>query len=60
MSIIVSELIPHGFLWWATFSAGGQVVGGALVAGRTRARALGAARSIAARLSPSQLSLFAA
>ncbi len=53
MSITVSSLVPRGFQWWATFSASGQVVGRALVCGRTRAKALAAARAIAARLSAS-------
>ena len=59
MSVTVSTLAPRGFLWWATFTVGGQVVGSTLVAGRTQAQARKAAQAIAARLSPQQLSLFA-
>ncbi len=51
MSLTVSSLVPRGFQWWATFTAGGQVVGRALVGGRTRAKALAAASAIAAPLS---------
>ena len=60
MSLTVSSLVPRGFQWWATFTkpapakaGGGQVVGRALVAGRTRTQVLAAARAIAARLSAS-------
>ena len=51
MIVTVASLVPRGFQWWATFSAGGQVVGATLVGGRTRAQALKAARAIAARVS---------
>ena len=59
MLVIVSALAPRGFLWWATFSACGQVVGCTLVAGRTQAQARKAALAIASRLAPQQLALFA-
>ena len=57
MTITVSSLVPDRFQWWATLSAGDQVIGAMLVSGRTRAQALKAARAIAARISPEQLSL---
>lgn len=51
MIVTVASLVPRGFQWWATFTAGGQVVGATLIGGRTRAQALKAARAIAARVS---------
>ena len=53
MHVTVSDLTltERGFLYRATFAAGGKVIGWALVAGRTRAQAMKAARAIAARVS---------